>query len=1324
MLEIQHISKQYITGDLVQTALDGVSLGFRDNEFVAILGPSGSGKTTLLNIIGGLDRYDSGDLIINGISTKQYTDKDWDSYRNHTIGFVFQSYNLIPHQSVLANVELALTISGIPKAERRRRAKAALEQVGLGAQIHKRPNQMSGGQMQRVAIARALVNDPAILLADEPTGALDSETSVQVMDMLAEVAKDRLVIMVTHNPELAEQYATRIVRVKDGKVLEDSAPVSRDEMKGEGRHENMGRSSMSPLTALGLSFNNLRTKKGRTLLTSFAGSIGIIGIALILALSTGVNDYITDLQKDTMTAYPITIDAHSIDMTSLIEMGQSQQQKGDSEDVDHDRDAVYANSADLRTASAVTTSIRENNLTKFKRYLEDPKSDIQEHIGENGVVYSYDTQFCVYTYDDDGTLVNTDGTTLHGQEQRSFMTMMMQGAAMFSSSKSNNFEQLMPGTEGLLVSRAVTDSYDLVYGTMPRRYDELLLVLDENNELPQTILYQLGFLRTAEYKEYAALLDENAEIDPAPVKLDYKDLCSRSFYIVPACDPYSKNDDGTFSRAENNSPAVEEMLDDALELHIVGIIRPNEDLDRPFIVSPIGYTTALTEYLIDYTERSDVVRAQEASPDVNVLSGLHFEAKSKADKIADVRAYIGEMGVSEKAATYQSILMLEQLTGTAQDPTETIEATTEATESTTEATVKPVLHCAGEGTAVSLGMHRPAGQIRPLTDEMPVTEPQVLAGVGLTLVQSPDKTLYKVGEPLDLTGGVLHDTGYLIHETGDMELIDSDHALDDPGYVVVADAFDSSRPGIYPIYVLKRYTDADGLPQTASVVFYVLVQEETVLTTDPTEPPTEETTEAPTEDTTAPSVLPTWPTDWTLPTGGGFTWPTWPTDWTLPTGGEFTWPTLPTGGGSILPTLPSDITLPTLPTSGFQITPEMIQQYLASLGGTGGISGGGTSGGTTPSQQDLAALYAMLAGGGGGTDLSALAGLMGSGGLSLPTGVSGAGLSQTDLASMAAAAQGSTAGLSQADLMKMYAAMGGMDPSAAVAAGAASGNAGDLASMYAAMQNGQIPQLSEDQMAEMYSQMYGNLKPEDFERMLSAANMNETELAAALDEYMKSPNEDTLLQIYDRFIASGTYDSNMETFGLVSLDAPSSISIYVDSFEAKESIADCIKAYNEDASEDDQITYTDYIGLLMSSVTTIVNVISYVLIAFVSVSLIVSSIMIGIITYISVLERTKEIGILRAIGASKRNISQVFNAETFIIGLCSGLIGVGVSWLLLIPGNMLIHHLADSKSVSAVLPIPYALVLVLISVILTLIGGFIPATKAANKDPVTALRTE
>ena len=514
MLQIKNISKQYKTGELVQNALSGVSLNLRDNEFVSILGPSGSGKTTLLNIIGGLDRYDSGDLIINGISTKKYKDRDWDSYRNHTIGFVFQSYNLIPHQSVLSNVELALTISGVSRSERRKRAKEALTQVGLGDQLHKKPNQMSGGQMQRVAIARALVNNPDILLADEPTGALDTETSIQIMELLQEVAKDRLVVMVTHNPELAEQYSTRIVKLRDGRITDDSDPCDlKEEMQTRPEYKNMGRAKMSFLTSLSLSFNNLRTKKGRTLLTSFAGSIGIIGIALILALSSGVNGYISAIQKDTMTSYPMTISSETTDMSAMMGMGggmmDGSMMGSSSDTAENDGNGVYADYSDIESSEAIASSVIENNLTAFKQYLDDPDSEIQPYIGENGVVYTYNVNFEVYSYDAEEKLVNSNADTeaVTGSDSSDdFSSMaggmggmqMMMGSSA-SSTGAENFSELMAGTNDETVSQVLTDSYDVLYGSWPEEYNEVVLVLDENNSITAGTLYQLGLITADEY---------------------------------------------------------------------------------------------------------------------------------------------------------------------------------------------------------------------------------------------------------------------------------------------------------------------------------------------------------------------------------------------------------------------------------------------------------------------------------------------------------------------------------------------------------------------------------------------------------------------------------------------------------------------------------------------------------------------------------------------------------------------------------------------------------------------------------------------------------
>lgn len=932
MLQIQHISKQYKTGELVQHALRDVSLNLRDNEFVSILGPSGSGKTTLLNIIGGLDRYDTGDLIINGVSTKQYKDRDWDSYRNHTIGFVFQSYHLIPHQSVLSNVELALTISGIPRNQRRQRAKKALEQVGLGDQMHKRPNQMSGGQMQRVAIARALVNDPDILLADEPTGALDSETSIQIMDLLREVAKDRLVVMVTHNPELAQEYSTRIVNLRDGKIIHDSDPFDPEkEEQPQAEHRNMGRAKMSFPTSLSLSFNNLRTKKGRTLLTAFAGSIGIIGIALILALSSGVNNYIADVQKETMTSYPITISSETLDMTGMMNnmMGLGMAKQDQSQTTPEE--GVHADYTDIQVSETIASSVIENNLTAFKDYLDNPDSPIRPYLGENGVVYSYHVNFDVYSYDPDGVLVNTnaDPEEISGGEKSGFGSMpagmdsmaMMMGSS--SSSQAKNFSQLMAGTDDQPISQVVTDSYDLLYGAWPEEYNQVVLVLDENNSLSTASLYQLGLISAQQYLEIQEQIADGAEV--SPLSWDYETICGHTFSLVPASDRYTEKEDGTFAYTADGTPQQEQLVKNRITLTISGVIRPKTDAANATISTPVAYTSQLTDYVIEHTNASAVVTAQEETPEINVLNGMEFEAPSQEEKIEDAKTYLSAMGVSDKAAMFQMIQ-------------------------------------------------------------------------------------------------------------------------------------------------------------------YYLAQEQTGVK--------------------------------------------------------------------------------------FSGDPSQLSQGNGSMGSS----------------------------------------------------------------------------------------MGSADEAA---------------------------------------------------------------LAQALDLWLSdSPDPGILLSIYDETIAGASYEENMESFGKVSYDAPSSIIIYTDSFEDKESVSQCIADYNKEASEENQITYTDYVELMTQSLTSIVDIISYVLIAFVAVSLVVSCIMIGIITHISVMERTKEIGILRAMGASKKNISQVFNAETFIIGCLAGALGVLVSALLTIPINAILQSLLDASSLTVALPVTYGGFLILLSILITMLGGLLPAKNAAKKDPVAALRTE
>ena len=645
MLQIKNISKQYKTGDLVQMALDDVSINLRDNEFVAILGPSGSGKTTLLNIIGGLDRYDSGDLIINNISTKKYKDRDWDSYRNHTIGFVFQSYFLIPHQTVLSNVELALTISGISKAERRQRAIDALEKVGLKEQMHKKPNQMSGGQMQRVAIARALINDPDILLADEPTGALDTKTSIQVMNLLKEVAKDKLVVMVTHNPELAEEYATRIIKLRDGKITDDTDPfMEGEETEDKAEHKNMGKSSMSVATALSLSFNNLKSKKGRTFLTAFAGSIGIIGIALILALATGVKNYIYDIQKSTMTSYPITLEAQTMDLSSFLKVSEDTNKEKTEELADRTYDRVYSNSTNLDMANAFTTSVTTNNLKAFKQYLDDPNCELLKYVGENGIVYDYSVSFQAYAYDPNGEFFNTNpyagGQTITGMNGASYSMSFDQNLA---------FTELLPGADGELISKAIKDNYEVVYGDWPQNYDEVLVVINSVNELPLDNMYELGYLPNDEYEELMQKFIDMEEFEVPQVELNYEDVVGKEFYIYTNSDLYEKTGDGLFEYIGDNKMKLESISSDVTKIKVVGIIKAVPDAQNAMLRTPIVYTSALSQELIRRANESDIVKAQDSTPDVNVLTGMTFDPASDEEKCADAKKYLEGLGISDKA---------------------------------------------------------------------------------------------------------------------------------------------------------------------------------------------------------------------------------------------------------------------------------------------------------------------------------------------------------------------------------------------------------------------------------------------------------------------------------------------------------------------------------------------------------------------------------------------------------------------------------------------------------------------------------------------------
>ena len=920
MLQLKNIVKSYTVGELTQVALKGISLNFRENEFVSILGQSGSGKTTMLNIIGGLDRYDSGDLVINGVSTKKYRDADWDAYRNTSIGFVFQSYNLIPHQNVLSNVEMALTLSGVSRKERRKRAVEVLNKVGLQDHIHKKPNQLSGGQMQRVAIARALINNPDILLADEPTGALDTETSIQIMNLLKQIAEEKLVIMVTHNPELAEAYSTRIVNLKDGQITSDTNPFDAPEGSVEEKlTKNQKRVSMSFWTSLGLSFANLRTKIGRTILTSFAGSIGIIGIALILALSTGMNQYITRVQKETMTSYPITISSQTIDATSIMQlrgqmMGLSSQKETKEED-----GKVHADYQSLKQSDAVANNLIQNNLAEFKKYLDNPASEIHQYVGENGIIYSYNVNFDVYAQNPNQQLINTN-IELDGGNGNSNRPRMFNFANMGVNNQSaKNFSEMVAGTNGQPISSVVTDSYDMVVGYWPTGYNEVVMVLNENNGIPVQSMYQLGFITKEQYTSAKNQLANKQ--DGEDFTLSYEDMLQKTFYLVPSSDNYVKNENGSYSQIKNPEYDTDGLMNKSIPLKVTGIIRPKEDAKNATINTVVAYTNLLTNYVIDRANESAIVQAQKNTPEINVLNGVHFNATTDEEKIQDTKEYLLNLSEDEKVNMYQLIL-------------------------------------------------------------------------------------------------------YYDGKSQNQEINEDSNSFD-----------------------MNALSKLSMNPQS-------------------------------------------------------------------------------------------------------------------------GISG-------------------------------------------------------------------------------------------------------------------------------------------------------------MLENYLNdSPNTTTLLAIYNDYIGGKSLEKNLASFGAVSYESPSSISIYADSFENKDAIGKVIENYNNTVGEDSKISYTDYVALMTSSLTTIINGISYVLIAFVAVSLFVSSIMIGIITYISVMERTKEIGILRALGASKKNISQLFNAETFIIGIFSGIIGIGITLLLLIPINNVIQTVSKIEDLSAVLPLESAGILILISIIITVIGGLIPSRSAAKKDPVEALRTE
>ena len=1000
MLKLVNIKKDYNMGDNTVNALKGIDMEFRSHEFVSILGPSGCGKTTLLNIIGGLDRYTCGDLVISGRSTKEYNDADWDAYRNHTIGFVFQSYNLIPHQTVLQNVELALTLSGVSKAERRSRAKKALEDVGLGDQLSKKPSEMSGGQMQRVAIARALVNNPDIILADEPTGALDTETSVQVMEILKEISKDRLIIMVTHNPELANKYSSRIINMLDGVITHDSMPLTDEELEIENKinseksatESKTKKPTMSFGTSFMLSLKNLITKKSRTILTSFAGSIGIIGIALILAISQGMTAYIDAVQESTLSVYPLTLEASTVDMTTLINAFMNIT----ANESTHENDAVYEKTALYDMINAMN-SVEEskNDLKAFKKYFEKQITDETTELSTavNGVQYSYDINMQIYTENVDGEILYSDFEKIItdlilkyvGVDMSAMSTLTgSSGMSMMSTSSSMGttlWQELLPGNDGAPINDLILEQYDMVYGSLPNSYDEIVLVLDENNELDDIALYALGLISAEEIDNLANAAINGTKLDEKESrKWTYQEICDTEYKAILNADCYRYDDaTGVYVDLRKTDAGLRYLYDNAMSLKITGIIKPSEDASTTMLSGSIAYTADLTKHLVELADDNDVIEAQLASPDTDILTGLPFDTTT------------GTLSNEEKEDAFK-----EYING------------------------------------------------------------------------------------LDLSGKA------------------------------------------------KAYIAISSIPDN-----------------------------------------------------------------------------------------------------------DFLQQQIDTAKGS---------------------------------------------------------MTRADMESKLAAGLGSQMNVSSEEISNYLSSM------------------------------------SDEDFNEMFTQMITEQIKSQYAAQVSSqmAAMSNEQLAAALDMTLPQYTTEQCATYYDEIMvfSESTYEQNLLDMGYVDLESPAAINIYASTFENKDVITDAIELYNEDVEELKQIKYTDYLGIMMSSITTIINAITYVLIAFVAISLIVSSIMIGVITLISVQERTKEIGILRAIGASKKNVSGLFNAETVIIGLSSGVLGVVITYLLCIPINTILHAITGINNLSAVLPVGAALILVIISVLLTLVSGIIPSKSAAKKDPVAALRSE
>lgn len=1254
MLQIKDIHKEYRTGNLVQRALDGVSLSLRDNEFVAILGPSGSGKTTLLNIIGGLDRYDSGDLIINGISTKKYKDRDWDSYRNHTIGFVFQSYNLIPHQTVLANVELALTISGVSKSERRRRAKEALEKVGLGAQIHKKPSQMSGGQMQRVAIARALVNDPEILLADEPTGALDSDTSVQVMDLLQEVAKERLVVMVTHNPELAQLYATRIVTVKDGRILSDTDPFVIDsESMAPPVHKNMGKSSMSFFTALSLSFQNLKTKKARTLLTSFAGSIGIIGIALILSISNGVDKYITNMEEETLSEYPLQIQSTGVDLTSMM-MGAATAQSGKKD-------------GEVGVAQMVTnmfSKMNSNDLESLKVYLDSNESSISQYA--NSVEYTYSVSPQIFLENGKNIRqVNPD---------KSFSAMGLGSGSsnsIMSSTMSTDVFHEMPEDADLY-----KDQYDVKAGRWPENYKECVLVLTSQGDISDFLQYTLGLRDGKELDDMVQkfMAEEAVETPENEGPYTYDEILGKKFKLVNSTDYYEYDEEyKVWKDKSDNSSYMKKLVKNGEDLTIVGIVQPVEGATASMLTAGICYTPELTKHVIEKAASSEIVKQQLADEKINVFTREEFGKEDNENSKFDMESLFSINADALQEAFQVDLsgfnMDLSSLSGLSSglnvEMPDMPDMSALAGNINLDESSMPDLSKLIKLDDLDLDLSHmidpeeilknlPADQVPDMSQalksvkfdftEEKVTAllKEVLTGYQESIKDKPEADMDKMQAALKqyLTSKEMNER--LCKDL--QELVKNNVNVDMSSEKLIAVAV-----GLMNQY--QEYAKANGITQTdvASILAFLSqgeiqqqIKEEAenlVKNSVTVNITTKQIRDLLMQDVVA--AYPEYARNNSLPDPANL--------------GTYFLEYMQTEDGQnrLMNGLMTLVDTSEVQTQFSQAMETYMKSMMTSF--TDAIAKGIESKFTEIMEQVEKQLTKGIQ--------TAMEQMMGN---------ISSGMQEAMQSVMTSVSSSLTSAMSQA-----MSGLGGL--------GSGMGNMEDALS----------------------------INPEAFAKAIQM-NMNEDDLSELMMSLLSSENS--------------SYDGNLKKLGYADLNVPGGINIYPKDFESKSEIVGILDQYNADmeaAGEDEKvITYTDLVGTLMSSVTNIVNIISYVLVAFVAISLVVSSIMIGVITYISVLERKKEIGILRAIGASRHNVSQVFNAETFIIGFCAGAMGIGITLLLLIPANSIIRSLADGVNVKAALPPVAAVVLIGLSVVLTLLGGLIPSRKAAKSDPVTALRTD